>query len=663
MRSTFVSGTLRVLGVTVTIVVLWAAPVLPAESAGVVFRYIPGRPDVSSEVLAAGVEDGPYLAPEEMTARGPGGWGYAPPYAAEFEASTSTLRSASEETVSQPFGPDLTLEAWVRPLDLTGTIHLLSNRIGEDGAVLGIDQRHPFAEIVVAGTSYRIDAPEEILAGADYWIASSVSYETGTLTLSLYVNGTLRATEAFATSIASPYSIQFPVLVGTTAEDGSGGLELSGSFNGLLYGAAMRRYAANDAYLSTPPPLDGSTYMGLPDFMDLALDDAGLEMDQQIDVPPVDIRHRIFLPHVNDGFIPQGTATEESIVGSDTTQLVYVSYYHRTPTSGLGTRNSIVAEIDVATGSVRRTFRLMGRLETSHAGGIAHAHGALYVSSAGYLERYPLPDFEPGQRYLDLHPDVDGTVSTPSKASYVSAFRDTLWVGDWRTASDVAPYLYAHPLDENGRPVVDDPVVYALPRNIQGVDFFDMNGEVFIFMSRNRSSTEAELLRYRPWQLDPYAVNAPDSVITMPHGIEDLSFFEDGTLWTNSESGTDYYQNGPPSWSTFYPFVYSVPAATLFPAHTLTGVEQDRPGDGARLLIYPNPVGDTATIRLDGLRGEVTIDLYDALGRSVRAVYRGVVAGSTRAFDLSTSNLASGTYVVVVTTPRQRITRPVHVVR
>ena len=140
------------------------------------------------------------------------------------------------------------------------------------------------------------------------------------------------------------------------------------------------------------------------------------------------------------------------VTGGDTTAFVYVAYYHMTRSGRAETLPSVVAEIDAATGHLRRGFRLTGRLGHSHVGGIAYAAGALYVSSAGWLERYPLPAYDPdGPALLDLAADVDGTMQTGSKASFVSAHRDTLWVGDYRTNSDPAPYLFGYPLGPDGR--------------------------------------------------------------------------------------------------------------------------------------------------------------------------------------------------------------------
>lgn len=651
---------------------VWAAAFLllsaaagPVGAAGVVFRYLPGAPELSSVIETREVEPGPFLAMSERVARGPGGWGYDPAWAGEFDAPGSALWEAATEDESQPFGPNITAEIWVRPLEVGGRQVLVTNRIAAgEGLTLGLDHGVPFFEIVVAGETYRVNGGAAVAAGDDVWLAATAEYAaSGSLELTIYRNGSVDGSKAISTTLPSPYSVRHPFLVATEAAGIDDAPELTGSMTGLVYAALVRDYVAYADYLTTPPPFDGSTYFGLPDFHDYDLGTFHLPMDQRIDSWPTPITKKVYLPHVNDEFIPQGTA----VVSDEQTgeaELLYVSYYHRTRTNRLREHLSIIAEIDVATGAVRRTFRLTGRLDDSHAGGIAIAGGAVFVSSGGYLERYPIPEFNPeAARYLDLIADDAGSAVVQSKASFVSEYADTLWVGDYRTNSEQQPYLYGYPLDGDGR--LDSggaPVIYPIPRYIQGVDLHTEAGITYVLMSRNRNSSEAEVLRFLRSDLDPYTVPQARESITFPHGIEDLAFAENGTLWTNSESGTDFYQRYA-EWSSFFPFAYGVEPAAVVPTSTGENVPSRNPG-GFRIDAFPNPVADRLVVSLALTRpANVRVRVIDSLGREVATLVDAPKASGTHVASWTSSHAAQGVYLIVAEAGEQRQFRMITVAR
>lgn len=620
-----------------------------ASAAGVIFRYLPKFEALSSAVSVRNIEIGPYLDPRELTARGPGGWGYDPAWAAEFDGQASAIWEDGDDDSNQPFGPNISTEIWIRVLDVGGVQTLVTNRVGAgDGFTLGLQEGIPFFEIAVAGETYRVDGTTGVGESRDVWIAATAAYESsGSLELSIYLNGRLEDESTIAVTIPSPYTVRHPFYVATEAAGTDDAPELSGTITGLVYSAVVRDYVALDEYLSTPPPFDGSTYFGLPDFHDYELVDFHLPMDQRIYRPEAQIRQMVFLPHVNDEFIPQGTAVVSDDTGA--AELIYVAYYHRTRDDRLRVQRSIVAEIDAETGSIRRTFRLTGRLETSHAGGIAIAAGALYVSSAGYLERYPIPSFEDEDaRYVDLAPDVDGSMNVQSKSSFVSEFADTLWVGDYRTGSEQQPYLYGYPLDASGRLIRSaDPYIYPIPRRIQGIDMFMQDGTTYVFMSRNRNSNEGEVLRFRRQDLDSNSIPSWEVSITVPHGVEDLSFTSDGTLWTNAESGTDFYQRNA-EWSTFYPFAYGVNRDGLVPLSTSDGIPEEPPGR-IRLNAFPNPAADRVHVEYVLLQAsDVRIRVIDSLGRAVVTLVEGMRAAGVYETGWDAHRTAQGIYLIIV---------------
>ncbi len=635
-----------------------------AEASGIVFRYLPNKAALSTPAETEGITVAPFTGAPEASIRSQ--WGLPATYAATFQAPTSTMQSGEIEEIRQGLGPAITAEAWIRPSSIDGDVTLITNRTLEnDGFRLAMQDGVPFAEIDVNGSTYRVDATAALGVDSDHWVAATFQRNGATLRLHVYVDGRLAGNASYNADLLPLYVVARPFFVGT--DEVGDGSELRGSYSGLLYAAIVRDYVAREEYLTSGLPKDGSMYMGLPSFLDQPIEGFASGMDQRIATSPTPVRHRFFLPFVNDNYVPQGTATAFEVDGADTTAaLVYVAYYHMTRGGVAESKASVIAEIDVATGQMRRGFRLRGTLGRSHAGGIAYYKDALFVSSRSILERYPLPEYDPSQpRLLDLHADEEGTISVASKASFVSAHNDTLWVGDWRPANDVAPFLYGHATDAEGRPIAGQTsTVYALPRNIQGVDFFEHDGVQHVLMVRNRSSSEAEILRMNRSALSPYRVPTAEERVPAVHGIEDVSFWPDGTFWTNSESGTDYYQNTA-GWSRFYPFVYSIAGHRLIPGLTAVSSEKPtRPANGTDLGSFPNPFRDSATITLDvEVAGNWSIVIVDVLGRLVTRVADGPLGSGRHLFNVDAAGFSPGVYFAVAKGPQERVSRPLTIVR
>ena len=640
-----------------------AALLLPAGQAsavGVIFRYLPGSAALSSAVEVRHVETGPFLDPREHRARNPGGWGYNAPWAADFEGAKSVMWGGGSSSLSQPSGPDVTVEAWARLFEREDAHTLVTNRVGmRDGLTLGVERGLPYFEVVMSGKSYRIEGSKEVFADQDVWLAATAEYTfSNTLILRIFRDGRLEAEETIPATLATPYVISRPFFVGTRAAGTEDAPTLTGTITGLVYAAMVRDYVARPAYLNTSPPFDGSVYFGMPAFHDYEVGSFQLPMDQRIDTYTTPISHRFFLPHVNDSFIPQGTAVVSGDAGQAT--LVYVAYYHRTRDNRRATRHSIVAEIDAATGRLRRTFRLMGLLRTAHVGGLAVVGDALYVASEGLLERYLLPAYEEvADRYVDLAADPDGTRSVSGKASFVSAFADTLWVGDYRTAGQSQPYLYGYPLDGAGLPMRGaSPAIYPIPRKIQGVDLYALEGSTYVFMARNRNSREGEVLRFTRAALNSHSLPVWQESLSFPHGMEDLAFSQDGTLWTNSESGTDYYQRAA-QWSSFYPFVYGVAQPDLFPS--VNSADRRRaPLPPLRLEVFPNPAIDRVNINYYlNHPSIVRLQVVDLLGREARVAAYPRQGPGGHTVTWAVGDLVAGVYLLVLEAAGSKVHRPI----
>ncbi|MEM1043331.1 MAG: choice-of-anchor B family protein [Bacteroidota bacterium] len=89
------------------------------------------------------------------------------------------------------------------------------------------------------------------------------------------------------------------------------------------------------------------------------------------------------------------------------------------------------------------------------------------------------------------------------------------------------------------------------------------------------------------------------------------------------------------------------------------------PQSGIALAAYPNPFASRATVALTvGAAQQVTVAVYDVLGREVAVLYDGLVgAGEERAFSLDGAGLPTGAYLVRATGETFRATQALTLVR
>jgi hypothetical protein len=90
----------------------------------------------------------------------------------------------------------------------------------------------------------------------------------------------------------------------------------------------------------------------------------------------------------------------------------------------------------------------------------------------------------------------------------------------------------------------------------------------------------------------------------------------------------------------------------------VTSIERDEP---STLKLFPNPVRDFATVKLDVLSGKVRIDLIDVRGSNVGMVFEGIVSERqfTKVIDLSM--FPPGKYILRVMDGNRRHT--LHVIK
>jgi Secretion system C-terminal sorting domain len=80
--------------------------------------------------------------------------------------------------------------------------------------------------------------------------------------------------------------------------------------------------------------------------------------------------------------------------------------------------------------------------------------------------------------------------------------------------------------------------------------------------------------------------------------------------------------------------------------------------DRTRTVEHPNPFNPQTTISF-GLpeSAQVTLKVYDMMGREVRLLVRGTLSAGTHEATFDASGLPSGTYMYQLTTPEGRISK------
>ena len=247
------------------------------------------------------------------------------------------------------------------------------------------------------------------------------------------------------------------------------------------------------------------------------------------------ILRRIWMPGLDEGFVPQGL----TVVGG----AVYVAAYKSVEGAGRGPCRLV--RIDPVSGQVTGTLDMPARC--GHAGGVAPgARGHLWVADTRdifevQIDSPPSPAIGKVLRHIRLIGLVKG--------SFAAGTADALWLGAYETHG--APRLYKFPF-EALKPEIseaDATASVAMPLRAQGAAF-DPAGRLWITRS---SGSFGELV-----QVDS-ASGAIAARFPMPAGTEDIGFDAEGRLWTVSEAGSRRWL----SWATFFPVVFQVDIGRL----------------------------------------------------------------------------------------------------
>ena len=584
----------------------------------ILFRYNADY-DVNSElqtpVIVSNVSVNQRTEDSEEVARGTDGWGYSSRNTAYFYVDSSSIVS-TENAYLSAFGYfEVSGELWVKIFSLDGNLVTWDDTSKAHGVRLSLQDGHLILYARLSNETYSLVMPEQV--STSEWLRIGWYCRVGddSIEQSIQINGFEQAYQKIALRAGVGFTVlNAQVQLGYTAVD-----SLEKSFKGELYAAILRNYIPVNAYRSAGGPADGSAYMGLVAYHDYPPNGSEESMDMRISDNLTPITRTIFVPYLNDEFIPQGvTNSYEDEDFADSTGMIYISLYHKTVDGTTRLKRSIIVEIDPENGKVRRCFRLTGQMKTGHNGGIAFKNNAIYVATGSQVEVYPLPQFTGSgtEKYQDLATDYSNLYTVQSKASFITYYSDTIWVGDYRTSSDSnKPYLYGYPLDDAGRILTSEvPKIYRLPYNTQGVAWRIIHGKRYLFISKTGMSDGSRIYRCKYSDLSKFAEPVIDTSFTVPSGGEDISFNAKGELINVSESGAKYFQKKSSPWNTFYPFIFTISEEVL--SENIDEDENEIPILINEVLVDPDTDEKMGDANNDGMRNSWQDEFVEILNIS-----------------------------------------------
>lgn len=561
----------------------------------------------------------------EELARGADGWGYSTRNTAYFYTDSSSIRSIDNISISLFGAVELSGELWLKPISSDGALFYWDDSSKAHGFSLFIEQGKLTFRARFMSEVYNLTTVTELELNTWTHINWTCAVKNDSIRQEIYVNGTQQVEKKqLLISPVGFVTLNAPVTLGFSFET-----ELPvQQFLGEMYAVNFKSYIPGNSYLTTPIPKDGSAYSGIANYHGYALDSQKQNVDLRISINPTPVIATAFVPYLNDEFIPQGITNKyEDEDYQQTDSLVYISMYHKTVEGTIRLKRSIIVEIDPGDNyRVRRCFRLKGALQTNHNGGIAYKNGYIYVASSGNIERYQLPEFEGGgaEKYQDLTTVYTNLYQVQSKASFVTYFQDSVWVGDYRTSNEATPYLYGYALDTQGNVVISvSPKIYRLPYQTQGVAWKIYNDTKYLFISTSGGDAGSKISRCHVNKLSRTSSPQADTVFNLPAGGEDLSFDGNSNLLNVSESGAQFFQKRFSPWKTFYPFIFIISEAKLFRDIAVSSVKmapgKTTPNSFQLFQNYPNPFNQHTIIEFEVNKpSDVKLELYNMLGQTVK---------------------------------------------
>jgi len=257
---------------------------------------------------------------------------------------------------------------------------------------------------------------------------------------------------------------------------------------------------------------------------------------------------RIWVPGLNDGFVPQGmTFAEDQIL---------ISLYQSADVN-MSKGPSRVYRVDPGVGNVTGQFDLPS--DVGHADGLAYAgDNVLYVADTCSKQIYKL-DLEKAIRQGNCNESVLSKITLhksmgPAFLTYDGRY---LWFGRYTKFKPDIPRIYK--IDPHGvfkewpaiTKVSPDVALFSfeIDTESQGATF-DRDGYLWLSQSGSKMGKVQKVDPSNGKVLKEYELMA---------GVEDLAIAPDGKLWSVSEAGTKRLLN----WQTFYPLIFEIDVTKL----------------------------------------------------------------------------------------------------
>jgi DNA-binding beta-propeller fold protein YncE len=257
---------------------------------------------------------------------------------------------------------------------------------------------------------------------------------------------------------------------------------------------------------------------------------------------------RIWVPGLDDGFVPQGMTFAEG--------QILVSLYQSTDVNK-SSGPSRVYRVDRKTGNVTGQFDLPP--DVGHADGLAYAGGnVLYVADTRSKQIYKL-DLEKAIREGNCNESVLSKIIVhksmgPAFLTYDGGY---LWSGQYTKSKPDIPKIYK--IDPHGvfkewpaiTKVSPDAALFSfeIDAESQGATF-DKDGYLWLSQSGSKMGKVQKVDPSNGKVLKEYELMA---------GVEDLAIAPDGKLWSVSEAGTKRWLK----WQTFYPLIFEIDITKL----------------------------------------------------------------------------------------------------
>ena len=586
------------LKIRLTISFLFASLLIAQES--IIFRYN-SDPTCFESVTAVEISN---LSVEErvdsteLVARGNDGWGFSKRYTTLFEHDSSLIESLSELIITFSGPHAISGEIWFKSSEPDGGLLNWIDTSRATGITLYIEDSVANLNFKFRNEHYSIsDNVNKIQLEKWTLLNWFCKASQDSIHLGIINDGVLTKYNTWALPIP-------PIFSSYISKVRLGDVSGKPKFNGELHAANIKNYFLDSDYAFASPSFDGSGYFGIPNYLDNHLGIHLDNIDERITVSPTPVDVKTFVPYQNDDYVPQGlTNSYEDESYNQSNGYLYISMYNKTIFGASYLKNSIIVELDPQNGySVRRCFMLNGAQASGHNGGIAFFNNSIYVATNFKIGKYPIPDYEVNsEKYQTLTLTNENTFSVSSKASFMTYYRDSIWVGDYREhQSQVIPYIYGYPIDSLGNISTNsNPVKYRIPYQTQGVSWTNYDNIDYLFINTtNGGNNYSTLFRTPKTNLEFENIPIMENQYLLPSQVEDLSFNQNGDLITISESGSKYYQVGA-GWEMFFPFIFSMDRDTIFSNPSELAVDSKKiihPSSFTLSQNYPNPFNGNTTI-------------------------------------------------------------------